>query len=287
MKTQKRNLSGKSGRYFINLLGILAALAVAFGGLFLVQSGLAREQERLLEAGGIVELPPPTAEIEIADAEEIMVGRLLTEEELIQITTALSEPVDIRLHEPLQGQLTMVQAVEYAQNWLEDFLIINLGITGLSSGEYRTTCYLWTPEAGQEEQETRPWLSCWSVSLINQEIEAFFLLNAVSGQILDASVGCTAPVEHQSFQDLLALFNAYTSSFGLESANGISGSQVIDNGGIKLPWFQNIGDKGLYTMIQASSVDSVFESSDSGTIVSREIFSIRLSLGLGLEPSEE
>lgn len=284
MKLQKSkpSLSGKLWGYFINALGILATLAIALGGLFLVQNGLAREQEKLLSAGGAVELPPPIAEIEVMDAADAVTYSPLTEEELLQVAADLAGPVDIRLHEPLQGQLSMVQAVECAQTWLEDFLMVYLGVSGLSSEEYRTSCYLWTPETGESDQETRPWLSYWSVSLTNQEIEASFLLNAMSGQILEASVGCTALVEHQSHKDLIALLDAYSASFGVDGDDTIIFSGESGTEFKKLPWYQSVGDNGLYTGMMAAS--TVSESADdSGILISQELFTIRLYLGLDPE----
>lgn len=282
MKSQKKQLTPtkRHGVYLINFLGILAALMIAFGGLFLVQGGLAREQEKLLAAGGMVELPPPMTAIEITEAGDTIVNTLLTGEELLQIAASLAEPVDIRLHEPHQGQLSMSQAVECARTWLEDFLMPLLGITGSSSPQYRTACYLWTPETGESDQESRPWLSYWSVSLNNQEIEISFLLNAVTGQVLDVSAGFASPVEYQSQKDLVALINAYTASFGMDSDGTIISGLVTESGAKKLPWYQRIGDSGLYTVLMAGSTAVMSEDSDSHTLVSQEIFNIHLYLSL-------
>lgn len=282
MKLQKiqQTSTKRSGGYFVNFLGILAALAIAFGGLFLVQGGLAREEEKLMAAGGMLELPPPITEMEVTDTGDTIINTLLTEEELLRVAASLTEPVDVRLHEPLQGQLSMSQAVECAQTWLEDFMMPLLGISGPSIAQYRTNCYLWTPETGKSDQEAQPWLSYWSVSLSNQEIEASFLLNAVSGQVLDVLVGCTAPVEHQDQEDLIALFDAYTSSFGEYGNHTIIFNGESDFGAKKLPWYQPIGDNGLYTVMMASSTISMSRGADSNTLVSQELFSIHLYLSL-------
>lgn len=256
----------------LNFLGIMCAFAIAFGGLFLVQGRLNLEQERFLSGGGLVELPQADT-VEIAEAESVLVSSLLTEEELLQLAEDLDGQGEATPHEPLPGQLTMVQAIDRGKIWLEEFFLPYFGVETLSAGEYRTSCYLWAPESAGEELEASPWLSCWTISLNSQEINALLTLNAESGQILEATVSSAAPVSYQSGETLLALLGAYTDSFGIKDDYCLIFQKEAG------PYYQSIGTGGLYAAIRADNITVSFAvDAVSDTAVYMEQFYVHLYL---------
>lgn len=268
------------GRIAVNLAGILSAFAIAFGGLFLVQGRLSLEQNKLLEGGGKVELPQ-TGTAEAAEAATVSLRDSLAEEELLQLVHDLEQREEIKPHEPLEGQLTMIQAINCGETWLEEFFLSDATLNDLPAMDYRANCYLWTPETLEADPEASPWLGCWTVSLSNQNIDASLTLSAVTGQILDASVSCLAPVSRQGSGNLLTLLEKYASSFGLEGDNILISVEDKDANEKELLCFQSIGTRGLYAAIQAGNIIFAIADTDTETPLYMERFNVHLYLSSG------
>lgn len=271
-----------AGKVLINLSGILAALTITFGGLFLVQFKLNQEQERLLTDSGLIELPQ-TEFIEVIEAGDLSLSVLLTEEQLEELRNILEEPGETAPHEPLSGQLSMAQAIECGQTWLKDFFLPRLGISDNSLLDYKAVCYLWAPESPDSEPENRPWLSCWTISLSNQHMEAVLILNAVTGQILDATVSCFSPIEYQEQNALMTLLKGFASSFGMDNDSRPVYSAETESGAKKLPWYQHLGTRGTFAAIQASSIIVCSTDTDTDLPLYTEQFNIHLYLSSGPE----
>lgn len=273
---QNEKSAPASGRstLWLNLLGILSAFVIAFGGLFLVQSSLAMEEKSFMSGGGLVELHQAVT-VETAEGEDISVPRPLTEEELMQVIKALERGGEIRPHEPGQDQLSMIEAIECGRTWMEDFLMPHLGLSDSILQGYKVSCYLWMPETEEAVAEERSWLSCWTISFSNQNLETRLILNAVSGQVLDASVSSALPVEYQDREHLMTFLEDYAFSFGMTEDYILVYSEETESGAKKLPWYQSIGTQGIFAGINADSVAiSVADTDDSYT----EFFNIRLYL---------
>ena len=91
----KRTKTEKRSR-LADLLGILAAIAIAFGGLALVEVRLAAEEDRILDAGGEMRIiQVQTQKMEAQDVDEAAVRQAeLTQEELAQAVECLKRGGD-------------------------------------------------------------------------------------------------------------------------------------------------------------------------------------------------
>lgn len=276
-----RSPSKGIGRIAVNLAGILSAFAIAFGGLFLVQGRLSLEQKQLLEGGGKVELPQ-TGTAEAAESVGICLQDSLAEEDLLQLLHSLEQMDEVRPHEPLEGQLTMIQAINRSEAWLEEFFLSYFTSDDLPAKEYKANCYLWAPETAGASPEASPRLSCWTVSLSNQSIDASLTLSAVSGQILDAAVSCSAPASAQNSQDLLTLLDKYALSFGLEEDATLICIEDKDDRAKELSCCQSIGTRGIYAAIKAGNI--IFTSTDMNTNAPVYMERFNVHLYLSLEP---
>lgn len=282
MKTKKEKPSPKRGfgSKFMNFAGIFSGFAIALGGLFLLQEVLDREQEKLLAGSGIVELPR-TDDVEQVETGEVSVPAMLGDEELFQLVTCLEHKGEIQPHEPVQGQLTMAQAMEYGLAWLEEFFLRRFGLSESFAREYGVSCYLWSLENEAADGEEHPWLSCWTVSVRSQDIDAALTMSAVSGQVLDASISCSVPVLCES-DDISLLLLEYAGTFGLEDDHMVTYSDETDFGAKKLPWYRSISTQGLYAAIQADSVATAVSGEDSETetefVYYEEFFNLHLYL---------
>lgn len=270
-----RNSAKNWKSILFNLGGILSAFGIAFGGLFLVQSRLAREEAELLQGSGVVEI---IGESEAMDAFEadisdtvIVEKARLTEEELASAVGNLVRGREEFPHEPRQGQLTMAQAIESGKDWLEDFLMPHLGVEDAGLGEYKANCYLWTTqeEKAGEEKEQNKIFSYWTVMLASQGMEAELILSAASGQVLEASVASSYAIECQDEEGRKALLKDYGDSFGL------GGSSLFLDGGNGMI-YRRIGNMGLYTAVGSGSV--IISRAEEDGAKSGEIFSVQLYL---------
>lgn len=266
-----------AGRKAVNFLGILSAFAIAFGGLFLVQGRLRLEQDQILKSGGLVELPQAGA-AEAIDSAYVTLGQRLAEEELFQLIDSLEQREEIRPHEPLEGQLSMIQAISHGEAWLEEFILPYLASDALTATEYRASCYLWTPEAAGTDTDSAPWLDCWTVSLTKPDIDATLTLSAVSGQILEASISCSAWASAQKDENMLTLFDRYASSFGLEEGDSLIFIQDKDSPTHSQICYQSIGTRGICAAMETGNVVLTATDTDTDTPLYMERFSLRLYL---------
>ena len=237
-----------------NLVGILLAFGIAGGGLFLVGSRLAEEEETLLQGSGMVENLREETEpdIQMADAVEYS-EKELTEEELGQILDSMRGAEEIYPHEPRPGQLAMVDAVELGRQWTEDFFMAHLGVTEDYFQEYKISCSLWAPkwDPGEVQQDL---LSYWLVDFSGSEMEVVLYMNAVTGQILSATVQCFFPAEYLENGDLLTLLGDYADSFGIYAETPMV--TVGEGPSWEEGWTacQSIGDMGITANLAVSSV---------------------------------
>lgn len=269
----------RMGHRTVNLLGILLAFGVAFGGMFAVRNQLTEEKNVLLEGSGMIAIPMQSYVTEAQNSVESPEKTELTEEELVQVVKNLGRDAEVYAHEPLQGQITMVQALECGRSWLEEFFLPHLQTKAELSGEYKTSCHLWAlreEDTGSELESSL--LSYWTLTLENQDLSASLTLNAATGQVLDASVCCYFPMELWEQGSLISLLGDYTDSFGIEE---IYTSLIVDKDQTiheRNGWgmYQSLADGELFAVIQTSSL--VVTSTMDNELIYEDIFSVQLYL---------
>lgn len=260
----KRTKTEKRSR-LADLLGILAAIAIAFGGLALVEVRLAAEEDRILDAGGEMRIiQVQTQKMEAQDVDEAAVRQAeLTQEELAQAVECLKRGGDRHLHEPQAGQLSMAQAVDCGKGWMEEFLLPRLGLEpdeGGEAREYKVGCFLWAREedAGEESGEA-PWLSYWAVELNAAGIDGMLILNAATGQVMSAAVTVSHPIEYQDRDRIDTLLDDYADSFGIVSSYSTVGRYDLGTKSFR----KSLGNGEMSAVIDISSV--VMTSADNAT----------------------
>ena len=245
---------GKLG-LLADLLGILAAVAIAFGGLALVQGRLSAEEDRLLEEGGEIRVQIQTQQLDSQAMGDVEIRQTeLTQSELVQAVEYLEQGGDRCLHEPQADQLSMAQAVDCAKEWVEVFLLPHLGVGADVRGEareYKVDCFLWTRgENSLEGFAEEPWLSYWSVELDGPDIDGMLILNAVTGQVMSAAVTVSCPTEYQRQGWIGRLLEDYADSFGIVSSYSVAGE--YDPG--TNSFHQSRGNEEISAVIDISTV---------------------------------
>lgn len=277
----RQKFTGWKG-WFANLAGMLSAVGIALGGLFLVQDGLAREKESLLQGSGLVGItvqaePAAAAEMEVVQNSPVN----LTEEDLIRVVRDMESGGEIYPHEPGQDQLSMSQAITCGREWIETFFMPYMGKTDYRMEEYKADCFLWSLREKEGEEEKDPIFSYWTINFEVQGLaEVGLTLNAASGQVLIASIGLYGPVEYQDGQNLLALLREYAFSFGTDEVASYSFVESVAEGmgrtGEKI--YHTISSQGLYAGIRTSSVSISMATENPGVAESIDIFTVRLYL---------
>lgn len=266
----------------MNLLGLITAFGIGFGGLFLVQYRLEREEDELLRSAGEVEIPVHV-EVETADAVQVDTEpEKLTDAQLYQAVEWLDNGMESYPHEPWEGQLSMAQALECGDAWLREFLLPRMGADGDGLKEQSVDCYLWTWNLDSEGRETNSLASYWSVWIYSPELEAELTLQASSGQVLRAIVSSSVLTEYQEKDQIREILDDYADSFGL--SGGGQAKQILDGGygeaGNPGVWMQrSVGEEGVYASVTTNSF--VISKADAATLEYTEIFSMNLSLGAG------
>ena len=265
---------------FTNLLGILFAFGIAYGGLFGVQSRLAQEASELLQGSGAVKLLVQGDEVEVqvsGKAERAM----LSEAELAKVVENLRSKGEVYPHEPWQGQLSMAQAIEYGKGWMEDFFMPHFGVSEEGLQEYKANCYLWSPQEGRMEGEdgNEP-CSYWTVALAGKGVEAELILHGVSGQVLEASVSFLLSSEAWKVENQGVFLQDYANSFGFVENNAPSeGGNGVPENNIRTI-YQSIGSEGVYAAMTANLIVTSKVNPDDGSLDKTEICNVQLYLDI-------
>lgn len=281
-KADISSLPGKTNR-LINLSGLLLSFGIAAGGLFLVQTRLEKEENALLQSGGTVTAAADSAESQKAESTQIT-GMKLTEEQIALILDSLESASDIFPHEPGPGQLSMAEAVEYGRTWLDDFFLPHMGTSFSHPVDYKADCYLWTPVQEAAGDKSALSLSCWTVNLSSQEIQAALVIHAVSGQVLSASINCSFPEESASDPEFLSLLQEYGDSFGLGTADFLLSPKDQENAqSPHFAMYQRLGDAGIYAAIETNSIHISIDTSPFEIVEYRGILNLLLYLTAHIE----
>ena len=225
----------RNKRILLNLCGIVLALTIAFWGAFTLGSRMDAERRELLSGGGRVEIPTRTDQtvsqsVGVVDVELKETG--LTKEELRQAVLCMEEASEKYAHEPMQGQLLMTEAIQSGMAWTRDFFLAHIDRNAEIPEECRLSCYLWAGGNGEaKDEEPDPLLGYWEVSFSAQDLEAVLILNAVTGQVLQARIALPYVGEERPDEDsLVRLLKDYADSFGMETSLAISVAQEWEAG---------------------------------------------------------
>lgn len=214
----------------LSLLGIAAALILVFSGWFLTKSLLHRQELRLLSQTGT--LPVQTAAQLPEESETPTPPRDLTDSEIYQILISWELGGEETLHEPMDGQLTMEQAMNAARQLLTHLTGLGL-LPEAFATDSQATAYLCrlnadvsrlipmsphaVPEDIRPESELEPYYSYWTVTFTQGRIQAVLTVNGVTGQVWRANIR-QIPLEPTSPQlSDTAMAQDYMDFLGLEA----------------------------------------------------------------------
>ena len=177
-------------------------LATSFIGLSMFSSRylLKQKETALLNGNGTIRQESPvSAGLSGNDG----TATTLTIEEIQDVVGNWSTRVGLYVHEPVDGQITMKEALKSVDEWL-----IKMGISeGIYSGNNTVRSTLNVAKSKKEQPDLlSPIYSFWEVVVYGDELDGAFYVNAVTGQIWEAHITMLSAVQEFSENQLLESF---------------------------------------------------------------------------------
>lgn len=169
--------------------------SLLFAGSFIVASMVSMKlimeitEKQLFTESGTATIKSPVRAWQEYEKEEQPSGNeipdnnkyVLTNEQLESVITSMNQQTGETIHEPVEGQIGMEEAIETGKRWISTMgfakAVYSVNAT-LSIGNHR----------GVDEVQLEPYYSFWTIHLSNQTIDIVLYINAVTGQVLNASI---------------------------------------------------------------------------------------------------
>lgn len=209
----------------INFCGIIFALFLAYSGFILTEHILDSKTESFLSGESGVDRTREAAE-------NVDIGKetqFLTSEELKQILKNMNGK-DEYPHEPVEGQMSMEEAIKKGKEWIESLFEKNSLFSEYRRQGYQKIDAKLCIKNNSSDSSLNVLNSYWTLNFIKQDVKVALVLNSVTGQVLDANISYYMPIDSSDSSDynysetvskefLVSLLIDYILSFGFEENN--------------------------------------------------------------------
>lgn len=139
-------------------------------------------------------------------------GYRLTVRQMEDSVKNWNEKVEEIFHEPVAGQISMEEAIGRGEDWLEEM--------GFKEGEEKEASLhaVLGVGRGQQEKQTEPYYSFWTVWFSDEQTEAVLYVNAVAGSVWGAEITFYGNQDEKTADDGLKKFADLA---GAEAGNGM------------------------------------------------------------------
>lgn len=230
----------------ITLGAIILAFVIAIGGLFIMREMVLKNGDILLSEAGSVKAAPMAGDVnENVDAME---HPPLSKMEIIQILHSMESNEAEQPHEPMQGQISMEDAIEQAKEWTNNFYGQYLAEETADTLNYikinPKLCIKQNSEITGNGSEVLN--SYWTVLLETDKIRTEIVMNAVTAQVFRAKATATSAAYDFSGIDVDRLLDDYIASFHINSNN----TDIELEGYV----YREIEEKELYAITKTESI---------------------------------
>jgi hypothetical protein len=181
--------------YKYTILTLFLALAFAFGSMagmnFILR---AKERQLLTERGrAIVEAPVRSwqgqddGEDGETDEEPDNTGYALTTGQIEDILSCWNSRTGVTVHNPVNGQISMEDAIKEGKKWLVEMVIGENGLEDTETYSVSATLGIATQKVSVGAQ-SEPYYSFWTVQFSSSSMYAVLYLNAVTGKVWGAEI---------------------------------------------------------------------------------------------------
>lgn len=237
-----------------NICGLSLAFVLAAVGLLSVQWLMEEKKEMLLAGSGEKIL----AESEKQEQTDGLNQSKLTEDALVRAVLCLKSEGDLFPHEPFAGQLSMEEAAERGRMWLEDFEKTALCRVESEINYVKINARLCRKEViltGDEEAERQIKYSYWIIEIKGAGRKANLVLDAGTGQVLDADMMFIYPETAERIMDAEQILTAYGAEFGFYEETAEAFSKGI---------YQELREEMLYSVLETAAL--TVEQEESGAV---------------------
>lgn len=175
------------------LLAVCLSTAVVFGGWFFTVERLGQKEAELLARKGEVALGASGKDIKEKESKETEAEfqeKKLSEDEMATILATWEGGGYALLHEPLEGQMTMEQAILAGKDWinrLAEQKILPDFLAGEEPSFDKIKAVLSTIDTKSSPEE-KTLFGSWTITYEKDDVEIILKLHAASGQIWGADI---------------------------------------------------------------------------------------------------
>jgi len=242
-----------------NVCGLALAFVLAAGGLLSVQWLMEEKKEMLLARDGEKilaekEMQEQTGDITAAGEDGLNQSKL-TGDALVQAVLCLKGKGELFPHEPFAGQLSMEEAVHRGRLWLETFEKTALGREESEIDYVKMDARLCRKEViltGDEGAERQIKYSYWMIEIRGTGRKANLVLDAGTGQVLDADMKFIYPEAADRIIDAEQILTAYGTEFGFDE----EAAETFSNG-----IYQELREEMLYSVLETAAL-TVWQAED-------------------------
>lgn len=179
---------------------LLLAAAFILLSMLLVHKLIKTRENALLAGKGTIKQDSPVSGGLMKEKGEKVV---LTPEEVQAIMKNWDMRIGVVVHEPVEGQIAMSEAVKAVDEWLP-----KMGISdGILSGNSTVYSSLSIAQIkGEKPELLSPTYSFWQVVVNGDELAGTFYVNAVTGQIFEAHITLRSEITDVTKEQLLKSF---------------------------------------------------------------------------------
>ncbi|MCM1181534.1 MAG: hypothetical protein NC347_14870 [Clostridium sp.] len=179
---------------FIFIMAALLLFAV-FGGWFLMDKLLSAKEKQILSQTGQVAIPSVIEDSENGGADgegqgnnqSAFTGKVLSEEEIAKVLSVWEAGGREIPHEPLEGQMSMEQAIEKGNWWIANMAKEEVLPDEMLTGDFdSTTAKLYTLE--NETDIEMQMLSMWEITYKKDDVTIDMKIHAWSGEVWMADI---------------------------------------------------------------------------------------------------
>lgn len=201
------------------------SLLIVYGGWFLSNQLMDRQQYSLMNTVNSIPVKDTTTTDQDMENEP---ERLLSSNEIVDILKVWNFDMTGYYHDPIDGQLTMEEAIKAAKSGLSYFCNKGVLPEEIINNEYaQTNAFLYDIQGKTKTtnpgvlSSMRPSYSFWSVSLANQKVLIQLTLNAQTGQIWMADISSSYYGKMIADINVLDLLLKYETYLGLTGGDSL------------------------------------------------------------------
>ena len=179
------------------VMSLVLAVSFVFGSMYLINELLKFQERRLLTENGKAEVESPVMPLKelLADKENAHNLREnaeydekyeLTADDIQSVLICWYEGVEV-VHDPVEGQISMNEAITAGYNWLRE-MNINVPEKKGVALNYVSALLLAVTLSKENLEKLAPYYSFWKINLYTEESDITLYVNAVTSTVWKADI---------------------------------------------------------------------------------------------------